>query len=372
MKKINIAKKLAAKRKEKGITQEELAKYIGVSKASISKWETGQSYPDITYLPQLAAYFNISIDELMDYKPQMSKEDICKLYHKLSADIISKPYDDVLNNCRDIIKEYYACLPLLLQMGVFILLHSDLEKDREKATSLVMEAKELFIRVKKESKDVEIIKHAQYMEASCYIALGDSKSALELLKGMNRPLLPVETLLATAYKMEGNINEAKSTLQIGIYQYVVALFSLFPFYLMMCTDEPERCKEILHRAFLIEEAFNVKQILPASLIELYIIAADGFIVQGNPEESLNMLQKFMELITNKSYQLTPHGDNFFDSVDDWLDELYLGAGLIKNDKAIKENMVDLVLNNPDFYQLGDECRFQSMVEKLKTIKGEQR
>ena len=67
MKEINIARKLTTKRREKGITQEELALYIGVSKASVSKWETGQSYPDITFLPQLATYFNISIDELMGY-----------------------------------------------------------------------------------------------------------------------------------------------------------------------------------------------------------------------------------------------------------------------------------------------------------------
>ena len=66
MKEINIAKVLVKKRKEKGITQDQLANYIGVSKASVSKWETEQSYPDVTFLPQLAAYFNISIDELMD------------------------------------------------------------------------------------------------------------------------------------------------------------------------------------------------------------------------------------------------------------------------------------------------------------------
>jgi transcriptional regulator with XRE-family HTH domain len=65
MKEINLASVIVAKRREKGITQDELAAYIGVSKASVSKWETGQSYPDITFLPQLAAYFNISIDELM-------------------------------------------------------------------------------------------------------------------------------------------------------------------------------------------------------------------------------------------------------------------------------------------------------------------
>ena len=76
---LNIAKTLVLKRKEKGITQEELAAYIGVSKASVSKWETGQSYPDITFLPQLASYFNITVDELINYQAQMIKEDIQKL-----------------------------------------------------------------------------------------------------------------------------------------------------------------------------------------------------------------------------------------------------------------------------------------------------
>ena len=43
MKELNIGKIIITKRKEKGITQDELAAYIGVSKASVSKWETGGS-----------------------------------------------------------------------------------------------------------------------------------------------------------------------------------------------------------------------------------------------------------------------------------------------------------------------------------------
>lgn len=53
------------KRKEKGITHEKLAEYIGVSKASVSKWESGQSYPGILLLLELATFFNISVDELL-------------------------------------------------------------------------------------------------------------------------------------------------------------------------------------------------------------------------------------------------------------------------------------------------------------------
>ena len=52
-----MGKRIMQLRKEKGYTQEQLAEYIGVTKASVSKWETGQSYPDVTLLPPLAAFF---------------------------------------------------------------------------------------------------------------------------------------------------------------------------------------------------------------------------------------------------------------------------------------------------------------------------
>ena len=105
MKEINIAQVLVKKRKEKGVTQEALADYIGVSKASVSKWETGQSYPDVAFLPQLAAYFNISVDELIDYHPQMTKADIKKLYLRLSADFTTKPFAEVQAETNRIVKK---------------------------------------------------------------------------------------------------------------------------------------------------------------------------------------------------------------------------------------------------------------------------
>ena len=52
-------------RRERDLTQEEVATHLGVSFQSISKWERGDGYPDITMLPALANYFGISVDELL-------------------------------------------------------------------------------------------------------------------------------------------------------------------------------------------------------------------------------------------------------------------------------------------------------------------
>jgi transcriptional regulator with XRE-family HTH domain len=128
MKKLNLGKSIIQKRKEKGITQEKLAEYMGVSKAAVSKWESGQSYPDILLLPELATYFNISVDELLGYSPQMSREEIKKVYQEFSHDFAVKPFEEVIEACKQTIREYYACFPLLLAMIQLLLNHSMLAK----------------------------------------------------------------------------------------------------------------------------------------------------------------------------------------------------------------------------------------------------
>ena len=65
MKEINIARTIINKRKEKGITQDELASYIGVSKAAVSKWEIGKGLPDIGIIEELARALSVSIGELL-------------------------------------------------------------------------------------------------------------------------------------------------------------------------------------------------------------------------------------------------------------------------------------------------------------------
>ena len=66
---LKINENIARLRREKGITQEELAVALGVSNQAVSKWEAGKCCPDIEMLPELAGYFRVSIDELMGYKP---------------------------------------------------------------------------------------------------------------------------------------------------------------------------------------------------------------------------------------------------------------------------------------------------------------
>lgn len=62
-----LARNIYRYRKEKGMTQEQLAQKLGLTFQAISRWETGKTTPDISYLPKLSQEFEISVDKLLGY-----------------------------------------------------------------------------------------------------------------------------------------------------------------------------------------------------------------------------------------------------------------------------------------------------------------
>ena len=80
MSNLKIGEKIKAKRRERNLTQEEIATMLGVTKAAVSKWENAESFPDITMLPQIAQLFHITMDELFDYKLEYKPAKIVNQY----------------------------------------------------------------------------------------------------------------------------------------------------------------------------------------------------------------------------------------------------------------------------------------------------
>lgn len=62
---MEFSEKLQALRKSRGLTQEELAEALYVSRTAVSKWESGRGYPSIDSLKEISSYFSVTIDELL-------------------------------------------------------------------------------------------------------------------------------------------------------------------------------------------------------------------------------------------------------------------------------------------------------------------
>lgn len=74
MKKQTFGSMIAQLRKQRGMTQLELAEQMGVTDKAVSKWERDLSFPDVSSLPRLAEIFEVSVDDLMGVRQAGQEE----------------------------------------------------------------------------------------------------------------------------------------------------------------------------------------------------------------------------------------------------------------------------------------------------------
>jgi len=85
---MNIGKRILKIRKDKNITQEQLAKDLAISRQAVSKWESGKAIPDIENLMYISSLYGVSLDELIKGDDKVGQKIVAdasaKKWHKLS------------------------------------------------------------------------------------------------------------------------------------------------------------------------------------------------------------------------------------------------------------------------------------------------
>jgi len=102
---IQISENLRRLRRERDVTQEELAATLGVAAQSVSKWERGENFPDITLLPALANYFEVTTDELIGMDEIRDEERVRAVredFHKLHFD---GKIEEAIELYRDLVRD---------------------------------------------------------------------------------------------------------------------------------------------------------------------------------------------------------------------------------------------------------------------------
>ncbi len=371
MKVLNIGKCIVQMRKKKGITQEQLADYIGVSKASVSKWESGLCYPDILLLPELASYFNISVDELLGYSPQLTKKDIKKIYNKLSHEFTVKSFDEVLDKCGKLIKKYYSCFPFLLSMIQLLLNYSILAKNMAVKKQIFQRCIMLCMRVKEESDSISDIKDANTKEAIAEMALGNSEEVIRLLGGELAPYSGDDVILVNAYRMQGKTDQAKLVNQILLFNNVINTLTLLNNYLSLNMDKPVLFEKIYFQGLQIIDSFKLKDILTNDVFRIHITAAQGYLSEQKKEEAVDALERYVDTACKVQFPLSSKGNEYFNRVAEWFeDNNCIGTNIPVDETTVKKNFVDTAAENPAFASLKGDKRYNLLIEKLKEKLGE--
>ena len=352
-------------RKEKGITQEEFAEYLGVSKPAVSKWESGQSYPDVFLLPVIASYFNKSVDELMGYQSQMPAEDIKKMYLRLADAFAKEPFEPVWLQSKEIVRKYYSCWKLLFAIAELWANHAPQAGAPEKTAAVYEEASALFERVEQESRDAVLARSALSMRAYCALVLQRPSEAIDLLDGIEEPQFSTDQLLAEAYAMKGDKDRAKDVLQKQLYQNVLALFGTFPDMMGLYADQPDKMDDCLRKTLDFIKIFDLENLHPASCFTFYLTAASLSASAGKSGQALDLLETYVSLLTRKGiFPLKLKGNDFFDRLEPYFASLNLGTHTPRSEILIRRDMESAVTQNPAFHPLRDDKRFQVITRRL--------
>ena len=117
MDQIKIGEFLKELRKEKGLTQEQLAEQFNVSRRSVSRWETGKNMPDISLLVEIAEFYDTSIPEIVngERKSEKMNEEVKEVAETMS-NYAGAEKESILKNIRGL-----SLIGLLALMVYFLL-----------------------------------------------------------------------------------------------------------------------------------------------------------------------------------------------------------------------------------------------------------
>lgn len=214
---LSIGKKISSLRKQNNLTQEQLAEYLNVSNAAISKWESGVSYPDIETIPIIAEIFQVSIDTLFDYEIQ--NLNLKGIINKAEELRVKGKINDVITTLEEALKVYPNDLNLNLMIAKSLLTKS-LDQD-------LVDKELAWLSIKYYDKSLILDKDGKYNESiiqsKSFIlsSIGEYEEANKLLISLNRDIHIVQIAdnLIKMRKIEEGMRRLQSHLNDILFNF---------------------------------------------------------------------------------------------------------------------------------------------------------
>ena len=205
---ITICDNLKELRKKKNNTQEDLADFLIISIAAVSKWERGESYPDIELLPRIAAYYDVSVDDLLGVG-EVKKQEKINEYSKQTGEFW-KTGDSLgcVELWRKAAKEFpndnyvmWQFLQALTNATGGMFFDDDKEAKEAKKNEYLKEAVEIGEALSAKATDQTIVYQAMYRLCLAYKELSEVEKAVNTANKLPEAWLSREERLI--YLLEG-------------------------------------------------------------------------------------------------------------------------------------------------------------------------
>ncbi|MFT8889204.1 MAG: helix-turn-helix transcriptional regulator [Ethanoligenens sp.] len=353
---LSIGKVIVALRKKNGVTQEQLANAVGVSVPAVSKWETGNSYPDITLLMPIARYLGVTVDNLLHYQSEISEEKEAEIIRICTQSFEESGFDTGLALCNDYLNEYPNNFRLKYQLAGLLPWYADKsgtseengKRARERAVGLLKDARE--------SANNEIRNASLYLLACTYIQMDQSKQAQETLEQLPHCSFDPNYLLPTIYLKQKEFSKAmklnQSNLLLSLNKAAGALTGL-----ASIAVKGEKWEDALRFADAqrkLIETVDLQDYMLSTNCQLYLRIYSG---KKDAENTLRYLQQYLSVFPYDVSKLHL-SDNFFFSLAD-KKEASVALNFTKNTvlRALEES------GEYDF--LRGDARFQKLLNDFR-------
>jgi len=214
-------------RKEKELTQEVLAEFLGVSFQTVSKWERNESYPDIAMLPVIAAFFGVSTDTLLGVDKAADEAKIQKYIEDYENQWRLGHWSELSGTLKKATVEYPGEFRLLIRyMNSLMNAQSN---DRDGALAISSEFQSIYDNIQNYCTDDSIRLWAKRMICSHYKALGKTEEMEKILEEMPLMKNSRDYIATYLYRSPDNAHEpaCKNAVSELVYLLDGAIFNLY-------------------------------------------------------------------------------------------------------------------------------------------------
>lgn len=358
-------------RKNKNLTQEELAAAINVTPQAISKWENNIGLPDISQIIPLATFFGVSTDIILGIAEDNRNEEINGILNACNDRTLRKDDIESWLLIQEALKKYPSNLDLLqesIEYGIALSYKGNYCYNEEFAKKIYKETSRQAELIIKYSSNATNILRAHMIMVMLHSSFGDAESAVKHANEFPwRADMTVHAMCAWINKAFNEFEIEKINLQRNLEQHMHSSINTLAL-LGISYENTKNYDEALKMYFtifnIINEVFNEDDYVPAlyklEMGNVYAMIARTYLGLGNIDECLNYLEKMVDVeIYHNKIEVKE-----FKIKNKYLDKsgTYNYANYRDFDK---DSDVLCSLELECFNSIGDNKRFKEIVKKAK-------